>query len=278
MAWLISNALMAVCENSHCLPAQAAESSEGTCLDGAPSAPSSGTPTPQAYLWPDRTTAAWRRFPSGTTCKPLTDAHGEAVLTWCLADSHARTSAQQAKVPASTGPSQACGHTWRELSVRFDPDTFSWKTHRCLFTEDLPESSVILPRWGMLRGGVCWERAPSERPTSGTDSGSWLPTPTAKANMMAPSMQKWPAHRRLWPTPSASDNRDRGHMGMPAIVRRVEKGKQIMLSMAVSDNRDGGSLNPTWVEWLMGWPTGWTDCGQSATGRFQEWLHLHGRR
>jgi hypothetical protein len=27
----------------------------------------------------------------------------------------------------------------------------------------------------------------------------------------------------------------------------------------------GGSLNPTWVEWLMGFPLGWTDCGPSAT-------------
>ena len=22
----------------------------------------------------------------------------------------------------------------------------------------------------------------------------------------------------------------------------------------------GGTLNPMWVEWLMGWPVGWTDC------------------
>jgi DNA-cytosine methyltransferase len=27
----------------------------------------------------------------------------------------------------------------------------------------------------------------------------------------------------------------------------------------------GGSLNPTWVEWLMGYPTGWTDLGASET-------------
>ncbi|MBF8281284.1 MAG: C-5 cytosine-specific DNA methylase [Anaerolineales bacterium] len=26
-----------------------------------------------------------------------------------------------------------------------------------------------------------------------------------------------------------------------------------------------GSLNPVWVEWLMGYPAGWTDCGVSAT-------------
>ncbi len=26
-----------------------------------------------------------------------------------------------------------------------------------------------------------------------------------------------------------------------------------------------GSLNPEWVEWLMGFPIGWTDCGPSET-------------
>jgi hypothetical protein len=26
-----------------------------------------------------------------------------------------------------------------------------------------------------------------------------------------------------------------------------------------------GSLNPTWVEWLMGFPFEWTDCGDSVT-------------
>jgi hypothetical protein len=31
----------------------------------------------------------------------------------------------------------------------------------------------------------------------------------------------------------------------------------------------GGSLNPTWVEWLMGWPLGWTDLKPLATGKCQ---------
>ena len=39
----------------------------------------------------------------------------------------------------------------------------------------------------------------------------------------------------------------------------------------------GGQLNPDWVEWLMGWPIGWTDLKPLATDRFQEWLRLHGR-
>jgi DNA (cytosine-5)-methyltransferase 1 len=61
----------------------------------------------------------------------------------------------------------------------------------------------------------------------------------------------------MWPTPSAADNRDRGNMSSPAIARRKEKGKQIMLSQSVS--HESGALNPEWVEWLMGFPPGWTD-------------------
>jgi hypothetical protein len=62
---------------------------------------------------------------------------------------------------------------------------------------------------------------------------------------------------KKWPTPQASDNRDRDNMSNPSIQRRVEIGKQIMLSQSVDPN--SGQLNPMWVEWLMGWPLGWTD-------------------
>jgi DNA (cytosine-5)-methyltransferase 1 len=65
------------------------------------------------------------------------------------------------------------------------------------------------------------------------------------------------ADRGMWPTPNASDDRDRGHLGMPSIQRRKDKGKQLNLSMVVSDQ--SGALNPTWVEWLMGFPEGHTD-------------------
>jgi hypothetical protein len=39
----------------------------------------------------------------------------------------------------------------------------------------------------------------------------------------------------------------------------------------------GGSLNPTWVEWLMGWPLAWTDLKQLEMDRFQQWQHSHGK-
>lgn len=70
---------------------------------------------------------------------------------------------------------------------------------------------------------------------------------------------------QMWPTPQASDHRDRGCMEDPSIQRRIKIGKQIGLSTAVKEHRGSGMLNPTWVEWLMGFPTGWTDLNNSET-------------
>jgi len=68
-----------------------------------------------------------------------------------------------------------------------------------------------------------------------------------------------------FPTPQASDNRDRGNMSNPSIQRRVAIGKQISLSQSVHPT--SGQLNPTWVEWLMGWPLEWTDLKPLETGK-----------
>ena len=65
------------------------------------------------------------------------------------------------------------------------------------------------------------------------------------------------AEKLKFPTPQASDHGDRGNMSNPSIQRRAEKGKQLNLSMVAHPT--SGQLNPTWVEWLMGWPIGWTD-------------------
>jgi hypothetical protein len=61
--------------------------------------------------------------------------------------------------------------------------------------------------------------------------------------------------RQLWPTPQACDSK----RGADARDRPGSGGPN--LSHAVG----GGQLNPTWVEWLMGFPLGWTDCAASET-------------
>jgi hypothetical protein len=59
----------------------------------------------------------------------------------------------------------------------------------------------------------------------------------------------------LLPTPQASDNRNRGTLGRtPAVTRRAEAGKQLMLSMLFD-----GAPCPHCVESMMGFPAGWTN-------------------
>lgn len=82
MAWTISNAMMKAYENSRSSLEPAAEFSEATCSDGEPSAPSNTTPMPDQYYWPDKTTEHYRLSRFGMTCEPLTESHGEALLTW----------------------------------------------------------------------------------------------------------------------------------------------------------------------------------------------------
>jgi DNA (cytosine-5)-methyltransferase 1 len=36
-------------------------------------------------------------------------------------------------------------------------------------------------------------------------------------------------------------------------------------------NQVGGSLNPDWVRWLMGWPVGWDSAGPLGELRWEPW-------
>jgi hypothetical protein len=38
----------------------------------------------------------------------------------------------------------------------------------------------------------------------------------------------------------------------------------------------GGQLNPDWVEWLMGWPVGWTSPDPLPLAMFREWQTANG--
>ena len=199
MSWLFSQALVG-------------EFSEAISLDGAQSALWNGTPMQLPSWCTDRTMAACRFSRSGMTFRPLTDDLGEAVLMSYLEAFPARTSAPPEKEWESKGSGAVCGATWQELLVKFDRDTSSWRTHHCLWDEVLPESSLTLPKWGMLQNGELWERITlPDALTSGTGSG-FLATPTATANQLCPSMMKhsgcrawWPTPRGMWPTPSARD-------------------------------------------------------------------------
>lgn len=277
----------------HFLQGQEAASWEGNCLDGAPSALLSLIPTPAESCLLDRPMDALTDSRSGMMCGPSTANRGAETSMSSAEASRVRTSAQLAKEQESQELALVCGPKWHALSVRFDRVMFSWKTAHCLFQEDLPWSSVILPRWGMMRDGDCWERNTPELPISGIGFGSW-PTPVAdgdRTTNYAQGSLGWAV--RNVPTPTVHGNYNRkgasrnSGNGLATWVKHVptptchdRKGKLgaknatggPCLTMVV-----GGTLNPTWVEWLMGWPLGWTDCAVLETDKFQQWLGSHGK-
>ena len=56
-------------------------------------------------------------------------------------------------------------------------------------------------------------------------------------------------------------------------VQKISEGKRAHMGqlgnavMMANGGKTIGSLNPEWVEWLMGVPVGWTDLKRSETGK-----------
>jgi len=194
-----------------------AEYSPDRCSDGEPSAPSKSTPTPPAYWWPDRTTAACPRSPFGTTYARLTADHGEALLTWYRAGFRARTSASPGAEQASRANAPASGQNTRGSFARFDPDSRLWRTPQLSLLGGLESFSETWPRSGTMRNGACWERPMLVPLTSANASGSshgMLPTPTATnakqglnstAGGSSAGRPLLPMAAVMWPTPRACD-------------------------------------------------------------------------
>jgi hypothetical protein len=272
--------------------------SEANCLDGAPSAPSSMTPTPQTYLSPDRMTEFSRLSRFGMTFGHLTDDLGADVLTWFLEGFPVRTSAQPGKAQGSTENEVGSGWRWPESSVKYDPVMRLWKTRQCSLFEDSEWFSETWPRWGTMRDGECWELPMSARPTFGRGSGLWQ-TPVAddavnrvKGKINSRGEPKLSAQVKIWPTPTVHGNYNRKGAsktsgdGLSTAVyatptaRDWKSGKASQETMERNSRplseQIGGQLNPTWVEWLMGWPLGWTDLKPLAMDRSQSAPPKHG--
>ena len=90
-------------------------------------------------------------------------------------------------------------------------------------------------------------------------SATITPEAVEKAPHRFPNLETVVA-MRTWATPTAHE---RTHT-----PRQVDHGEQLA-------NQIGGALNPPWVEWLMGWPIGWTASEPLATESFRRWRRAH---
>jgi len=154
------------------------------------------------------------------------------------------------------------------------------------------------PRSGTMRNGTVYQRQPLV-PLTDVTGCSLLPTPTAREWGSNTYMRERGLTRmdcyRMWPTPRAANPGSRiTSKGGKVLAQEVEiaegirnpltrerwptpraqaraacfvrdGGNRSNLEEIVGERGSIGQLNPTWVEWLMGFPTGWTDCDASET-------------
>ena len=283
------------------LPEQAAESTAVCCSDTLPFAPSRLSPRIANCCCNDSATECSQGSRCGTMCAHSPAIHGKALSTSSAADSHAPTSAPQAKAPESTASNPDSGERWRASFARFDRATSSWKTAQCSLLGDSDECSVIWPRSGMTVGGFAYPLPTVARRTSGTESGFSVPTPKAsdadKGGRGELLHYVKTGSPRGIPTPRANDAEKRGNIdatnprnGPAGFVRMIPTPSATDWKGSAKDGQRrgqltdpamgvipaGGLLNPEWVEWLQGWPIGSTAFSPLAMDRFREFMRQHG--
>ena len=204
----------------------------------------------------DSETVSSPASPSGMTYATSTENRGEEQLIFSLEAFPAKTSVLRVKVQELAESVQAYGKNMRDSLKRYNLDLSLPKTHLCFALGDLELSSKTWPRWGIMLDGECSELGLSVRRTRETECGSW-PTPTCQETEH-PDAVLTSTGRRL-----SKDGKSSHSLNLADSVMRV--GAPI---------QPKGQLNPSWVEWLMGWPIGYTDLKPLETDKFrnvQQW-------
>ena len=152
-----------------------------------------------------------------------------------------------------------------------------WRSTRCTLTW----KTKVTPSNRLL-----FRLVPSTPRTGGTDAPLWLGTPTAGTGTHGRS-EKWrkgktpnpqeyvmmfPLKKHnlkgvvmFYPTPTTGAGLCGGTGNFQQLKKLQQAGQITEEERRNMSQGNGGQLNPTWVEWLMGFPLGWTDLNASET-------------
>jgi hypothetical protein len=159
-----------------------------------------------------------------------------------------------ADVPAPT-TSATSGPSSSDSFASVNPDG-SWRKtcqgySQVMLDGSLEPFSETWPRAGMTRSGTAYQRPPLAPLTREIASGL-LPTPNVPNGGRKPK-------GGLSRTGITPDGKKR-QVGLENAVTMWDESSRLL-----PDSGASGSLNPVFVEWLMGYPLGWTACAASAT-------------
>ena len=215
--------------------------------------------------------------PFGMTCghcQPI-NSIDKLPSTLYQAASHARTLALREMEKAWKESEADYSTKLSDLPKSSNLSGFFSKTSPPYALEDFEKSLENLPIFGMTVDGlVCLPQ--SLEPRILEKGGSCLPTPTGqiygsnqggsagrvgKVRLSLETMAK----KNLWPTPCAGDWRQ-APKNPAKHGQKIPPASEHALPFRV---QPGGKLNPTWVEWLMGFPHEWTELNPWAMQWFQ---------
>ena len=212
--------------------------------------------------------------------------------------SPARTYPAPGSAPALPESVRDSTGNWCEPFAWWDRDTRSWKTWQRSFLTEWETFSGTWPRAGLVLSGIAFRRKPSAPLTNGTGYGSsdTLPTPRARMTGAATERRALDKNqnlevvlaRRLLPTPRASDADKGGRGDLLTVLRGYEtrhagtlptptardwrstetnarNARPLNEVLASMSGNIAGHVNPRFLEWMMGYPIGWTELRRSGT-------------
>ena len=201
----------------------------------------------------------------GRILKPSQHTSFETALTSSLEDIRANRLARLEREAGSKTP-VISGHTSDGTYNQLNLFNASSRTSKDTSRLDSTASSATWKKMVTTQRGDYSQRLKSVRHTSGSES-SYLPTPSAtsygnnqggaagRTGKVRHSLESMARHN-LWPTPRASEYKDCGPVGSKSHTHMDKR--SYLCAKAKDPDQPSGLLNPTWVEWLMGVPTGWT--------------------
>jgi DNA (cytosine-5)-methyltransferase 1 len=261
----------------HYLREVAGESLEDICLGGEPLQPLKLKTTHAVFYCNGKLMDSYLDSLSGTTFVPLMENLGEEKSMSSAGVFPVKTYPQQEKGMGLMENDQGSGQKWRGWLAKFDHHMCLWKTAQCSLLGEEYELLLTLPKWGMTQNGLLWVLPTLEHRTKGTECG-YLPdgqtffhTPnTTGMDGGSNSRKALKKRQETWPTP-----RTKGMCGGSGSWDLLNKNTTIEEARLMGAG-NGGQLNPPWVEWLMGWPIGWTDLKPLVMDKSHCVQHQHG--